>query len=285
LWSLLAVPPTSTVTLNGPTTATPDFDPDVPGNYRLQLVTNGGGPGNIQILVCSVRFDSTGTLLNRGWSPPAFGETSSEDNFSGNARGYAPAFEHIFNDLLSFINSLPGIPGDASSIQGATVPAGVLTTYEVLQATSPTALGYGLITDSNVASGANIQCTKLDGNFGATSVTSTTNISGYGLLNAGPVQQAVRVVTADDSISIGDDYAIAVGAHVGTLTLSMPGVTPSAPNEFLIIDDVGIASTDPIVVDGVGQTINGAATYTITTNYGFVRLLWTGTEYRVVGAA
>jgi len=107
LWSLLAIPPTSTVTLNNPTTATPDFDPDVSGNYRLQLVTNGGGPGNVQILVCSVRHDVNGVLASRGWALPAFGETSAEDNFGGQTRGYAQAFEFILTDILNILNTPP----------------------------------------------------------------------------------------------------------------------------------------------------------------------------------
>lgn len=284
LWSLLAVPPTSTVTLNGSATATPDFDPDVAGNYRLQLVTNGGGPGNIQILVCSVRFDSAGTLLNRGWAPPAFGETSAEDNFSGNTRGYAPAFEFIFNDILSVIGALPVSPGDATSIQGATVPAGPLTTFDVLQATSTTTLGYGLITDNNIAVGANIQCAKLDGVFSG-GVSGGGNAQFFGVRNTGFVSLAVRHVTSDDTILLGLDYALAVDAHVGTLTLTIQAIVPTESFELLIFDDAGSAATNNVVVDGAGQTINGAATYTISTNNGFVRLLWTGTEYRIVGTA
>jgi hypothetical protein len=75
--------------------------PDLPGTYRLQLVTNGGGPGNIQILVAAVRYDTFGNLIRRGWLLPAFGEQSNEDNFAGNTRGYAPDFEAIIDDLLA----------------------------------------------------------------------------------------------------------------------------------------------------------------------------------------
>src|SRR5882672_3425186 len=83
-WELLAIPPGSASTLTGATTSSPVFTPDLPGTYRIQLITNGGGPGNIQIKVARVRYDAAGALVNRGWALPAYGEQAGEANYPGN---------------------------------------------------------------------------------------------------------------------------------------------------------------------------------------------------------
>jgi len=98
-WSLLDIPPGSTATVANSTTNTPSFTPDLSGSYRLQLVTDGGGAGNVQVLICAVLYDTNGMLLGRGWRSPAVGETSDENNFGGQTRGWAPDFEFILGDL------------------------------------------------------------------------------------------------------------------------------------------------------------------------------------------
>lgn len=128
LWEFLDVPPGSAAQLVDATTATASFTPDLPGSYRVQLTTNGGGPGNVQVLIAAVMIDS-GHLLNRGWRVPAFGEVGPEANFEGQLRGWAAVWERIFADLLdvtgaslaplefSLVSSLQkAAPGDAQLI-------------------------------------------------------------------------------------------------------------------------------------------------------------------------
>lgn len=105
-WDLLDVPPGSGATLTGGGTSTPHFLPDLIGTYRIQLITNGGGPGNVQILVIRVRFSVLGVLQNRGWSPPAFGEQSGESNYGGNTRGWAEEIEYILADIRATLTTL-----------------------------------------------------------------------------------------------------------------------------------------------------------------------------------
>ena len=115
-WELLDVPPGSATTLSGASSINATFNPDLPGSYRVQLTTNGGGPGNVQILIIGVRYDHTGMLLNRGWCIPALGEVPPEDNFSGNPRGWDAALRFIFADILAFI--VAG-GGGGSSVTGS----------------------------------------------------------------------------------------------------------------------------------------------------------------------
>ena len=79
-WSFLDVPPGSAAVFSGSTTPAATFTPDIPGTYRIQLVTNSGGLGNILVLVIRVRYSSTGALLFHGLCLPAFGERVNEDN-------------------------------------------------------------------------------------------------------------------------------------------------------------------------------------------------------------
>lgn len=108
-WTLLSAPSGSTAVINNDTSVACNFDPDLPGTYRIQLTTNGGGTGNIQILVARVRFDTNGALTNRGYALPAIGEVPPEANYptgaepSGNTRGWDEPWEFILADLLAFI--------------------------------------------------------------------------------------------------------------------------------------------------------------------------------------
>jgi hypothetical protein len=106
-WTLLDKPPGSGVTIsNADQIICAVSAPDLPGTYRLQLITNGGGPGNSQVLVMGVTKDNAGVTTFRGWRPPAFGEVPPENNFSGtNTRGWAEAIEFILGDIETFLQT------------------------------------------------------------------------------------------------------------------------------------------------------------------------------------
>jgi hypothetical protein len=126
-WVILDKPPGSAATLTDDATANATLTPDLPGPYRIQLTTNGGGPGNVQILILGVRFDFNGTQVNRGWLPPAFGEVQGENNWDGNVRGYAPGIEYILTDLLSVIGT-GGSGGQVVSVKDPAVTADYVCT-------------------------------------------------------------------------------------------------------------------------------------------------------------
>jgi hypothetical protein len=98
-WGILDRPQGSGATLQNADTATPSFTPDVPGSYRVQLITNGGGPGNVQVRIAACTFDTAGVSVNRGWRIPAYGETPFEANFGGQARGWSATLDNILSDI------------------------------------------------------------------------------------------------------------------------------------------------------------------------------------------
>jgi len=120
-WQLLDSPPGSTAVLDTPAAQTCHFTPDVYGTYRIQLITNGGGAGNVQVLVGVIRFDAAGVLANRGWFVPGLGE-STENNTAGNLRGWDSTFRVVYDDLLAnaFFYDAPhgAAPGDTLTWSG-----------------------------------------------------------------------------------------------------------------------------------------------------------------------
>lgn len=97
-WELLSSPPGSAATLSTPSASTSSWTPDVRGTYRIRLVTNGGGPGNLQTRVFRVTKNSSGVTLGRGWAAPALGEKLGESIRGSIDRGYADAIETILSD-------------------------------------------------------------------------------------------------------------------------------------------------------------------------------------------
>jgi len=124
-WTLLDKPRGSTAALTNDTLIACAVTPDLAGSYRLQLATNGGGPGNIQVMTFRVRFDAVGNPTRRGWALPALGESPGESNYpvpgGNNARGYDEPLKVIMEDLLPFAEALP-LPVEI------TFSAGMLTT-------------------------------------------------------------------------------------------------------------------------------------------------------------
>lgn len=122
LWEMLFRPTGSTATLSTPTASTSGFTPDLIGTYRIRLTVNGGGPGNVQTRVYRCRYNNVGALAQRGWAPPAYGETAAEANYASNAIGYAEVFEMVLADIRAALGSgVSAIPFQSVSAVGPTL--------------------------------------------------------------------------------------------------------------------------------------------------------------------
>jgi hypothetical protein len=122
LWSLEDVPPGSSaaITPGTETETTCDFNPDTLDTISLKLTTNGGGPGNVQILSCAVTYDEDGNLQSRGWRIPALGEQGAQSNFDGQTRGWDPALRKIITDIRT--GAIPGSGEISIQVGGADLP-------------------------------------------------------------------------------------------------------------------------------------------------------------------
>lgn len=131
-WSLVTVPSGSGASLSTPTSATSSFTPDVVGSYIVQLVTNGGGPGNAQRRVLRVRYDNTGALANRGWAYPAHNEVET-DSTGIIPAGWDGPIEFVLEDVR--LNAFGGGAGGAGALWSGTHPysqGDLVTLYNII---------------------------------------------------------------------------------------------------------------------------------------------------------
>ena len=80
-----------------------------------------------------------------------------------------------------------------------------------------------------------------------------------------------------------NDKAIGVGTSAGTYTITLPTASVVKGRAFIIKDEDGNAATNNITVATEGsETIDGAATYVLTSNYESVGLYSYGTNWFTV---
>jgi hypothetical protein len=265
------------VVFSGSTTPTATFTPDLPGTYRIQLVTNSGGLGNIVVLVIRVRYSSTGVLLFHGLCLPAFGERVNEDNVlippitgSQNERGYAPFFEAILAYVLTLSagGSVQVTEVDCTSA-GTAQPAASVTAFDGTHATISGLGPKGAVNHGYYA-------VPGSGVYGVGGTLDGTHL----IINVNPVELGTIVNVTDN----GGLWEIETAAPTGLATndsITITGVTPNygENSDWLVtvIDSThftlqgssytgyytsgGIVSTGPttLALSGTGNAANQAA--------------------------
>jgi hypothetical protein len=199
-WQFLDIPPGSAAVLSSTDLITTTWNPDLPGTYRVQLITNGGGPGNVQVLVAVIRFDTNGTMVNRGWRLPALGEVAGEQNFDGQTRGWDETFEIIYFDLLEQLGERQQGLLAVNHTTPGTLTLGPPTEFLVAVCDSTT--GTCDVSMPNPSS-AGVVATVIDD--GAESTTNPITVHGNGKLIESPSAPGTYATTAtlnDNSASV-----------------------------------------------------------------------------------
>ena len=102
------------------------------------------------------------------------------------------------------------------------------------------------------------------------------------------VETSIHVHTAAGDYTIVDEAILVVNKASGAATAAtLPAGAAHGQSARMIYvkDGKGDAATNNITVTAAGSdTIDGAATYVIADNYGFVMLSWNGTEWNVIDA-
>lgn len=164
-WDVLDKPPGSTVPASlgsGPLFQSTSFTPDLPGTYRIRLITNGGASSSIRLV--AVTKDATGVTVNRGWRFLAFDERDDEANFAGNTRGYAPDWELILADIIA---NLGGGPTSGGAETGASERASSSRSYQFLWGAS-----FPLVAPVGAASNARPDIVKSDALLAVSDITA-----------------------------------------------------------------------------------------------------------------
>jgi phage-related tail fiber protein len=107
----------------------------------------------------------------------------------------------------------------------------------------------------------------------------TTSLS-FSQIGSAPATEtrAVTAVATNYTI-LPTDHTIAVTTS-GAFTITLPA-SPATGQFFVIKDVSGSAGTNNITVSGNGNNIDGAATSTISTNYGRLRVQYTGSRWSI----
>lgn len=92
-----------------------------------------------------------------------------------------------------------------------------------------------------------------------------------------------NVANTNYTAVLDDDMIIYTSLSGSSKTVTLPTAVGIKGKEYLIIDGAGAAGTFNITVDGAGsETINGATTSVINSNYGKVRIKSNGTGWLII---
>lgn len=98
---------------------------------------------------------------------------------------------------------------------------------------------------------------------------------------------AIRTISSDTTLVHGEDGTLFVDTSGGVVTVTLPASTNQGGRIFIVDDGGGSASTNAITVDTTGaETIDGAASLTIVTDFGHLQLQTDGSDwFTVAGGA
>jgi hypothetical protein len=89
-------------------------------------------------------------------------------------------------------------------------------------------------------------------------------------------------VTATPTTLDNDDEVIAADASGGAITLNLPAVATSKNKTYTV---VRTSASNNVVLDGnASETINGATTYTLSSQWQFVKIICDGTQWIVIAS-
>jgi hypothetical protein len=108
----------------------------------------------------------------------------------------------------------------------------------------------------------------------------TLNVGGFVLIGCGIVTSAITSPGSYPYTTLNTDYIILVDtSSARTINLI---ATPNTGQTYYIKDNVGSALTNHITVSPAAGNIDGSSSYTILTAYGFVGLVYNGTQWNVI---
>lgn len=112
---------------------------------------------------------------------------------------------------------------------------------------------------------------------------STTSIDSLETQEISGIFTAIRQATGVVNLSNFDSTLFA-DTNTGVVTANLPSAALLGGRIYIIMDESGNAATNNITIVPIGgQTINGAASYVINTNYGQAILQSNGSDWFVIG--
>lgn len=243
------------------------------------LDTSGGGGGNIQTL----------TGNSGGIIPP----TGNNINIVGTA-GQVDVVGNPATSTLTISLTGGGTAIDSLTLQAGTTPCvpsagGLITLSGAVVAsgstpiqTNGTAVNTATIQVQTSQAISSTDATKI-GLCAFSSTYFAVDANGFVTSSLSEVVNYTVVTNAASPYTVlSTDYYISCDVTAGAITIRLPN-TPSTARTFVIKDKIGNSSVNNITVTTVGGAvlIDGAATFTMNTNYSSINLLFDGTAYQI----
>ena len=115
-------------------------------------------------------------------------------------------------------------------------------------------------------------------------VLTYDSIDGYykprPLPNPGQIMSLSNPAVASSPYNVGIEDVVPIPSHVGTFIVNLPA-SPQIGRTIVIKDGYGGAATDQINIAAI-PLIDGYAVYPLNTNFGAIRVIFTGTTYLVL---
>lgn len=224
-------------------------------NDGLSTTASTCSAGNLSILNSVINFPIT-------YSSGSIGSHSRStfDNSPTNTTSVALIGTSIVGGFACTYNS-----GTASSISAGVGTAFTLINSSIFSSNTNAITGAGTIAFSAVTFN------------GSSSTINTTTQTPLVITN-----DALKVVTpgAYPYTTVPQDSIIKVDTSSSRTII--PLASPTTGQKHIIKDTVGSAAANNITVTPSGKNIDGAASYTINSNYGSITIVYNGTEWSVV---
>ena len=221
-------------------------------------VSSVSGTGTVSGLTLSGTVTSTGSITLGGSLSLTSGQVTT-------ALGYTP---YDAANPAGYTSNT----GTVTSVTGTGTVSGLTLTGSVTTSGSLT-LGGTLNAVTSLAGGTNI---VLSGSTGAVTIQRIDGLQSVVTANSG----------ATYNVTTTDQYVGTTRSLTGTGTITLPlGSTVSVGRQYIIKDEGGQSGNvfRRITVAASGSdTIDGSATRSITSNFGSLTVLWTGTRWSVI---
>lgn len=150
---------------------------------------------------------------------------------------------------------------------------------QVISLLNSTDSGNGL-TISNAGTGKNINSTN--GSATTFSVDKAGNVTMSGDITTGGGQIAHRTSVTAAYTVLTTDYILGVNGLTAAITITLPTAVGVTGQTYIIKDEGGQAATYNITIATASQTIDGASTYVMNTNYQSLTLVSNGANWSIL---
>lgn len=183
--------------------------------------------------------------------------------------------------------SVPEVPqgvlgGPASSLTSYPLPNGDISNSSVT-----VNAGTGLTTNNaTIALGGSATLNISSGGVTTTEIADGTildaDIDGTTTITRSKLDTTKTTTTTAASYTTSDEEVVFADSSGGAITITLASADATDGNEITVKDSTGSAGTNNITVDTGGETIDGSASVTLSTNWDSVTVVSDGTEWYTV---